>query len=247
MQRKNASAIAQLIVPDDDRSGNGINPKDKAYAWLKEQLVIGKLPFGAVLSPRRIGLEIGMSFLPISDALRRLESEGLVESKDRVGTRVRIPTVEDIRGIYAIREALESQAARFCCERATKAQRTELRRLGAEVDAQYEHCGRISNVEEMRRTNIFHVNFHRLIADAAHCPLLREAIDKSNVLTMKIQFDNALRSKKRPKNWHRNFIKRVLGPDPVEADLAAREHIRYGMDDVLKALELLQIDLRWRS
>jgi DNA-binding GntR family transcriptional regulator len=38
---------------------------------------------------------MGMSFPPVADALTRLESEGLVETRDRVGTRVKVPIVED--------------------------------------------------------------------------------------------------------------------------------------------------------
>ena len=52
-----------------------------------------------------------MSFLPVSEALLRLEIEGLLESRPRAGTRVRIPSPEDVQGHYVVREALEVQAA----------------------------------------------------------------------------------------------------------------------------------------
>src|SRR5262245_52458794 len=81
------------------------NPNQAAYRRLKEDIVLGRLPFGAVLSSRKLGREMGTSFLPVADALRVLEVEGLVETRDRVGTRVKIPTVEDIKGVYTVREA----------------------------------------------------------------------------------------------------------------------------------------------
>ena len=52
-----------------------------------------------------------MSFLPISEAIKRLEQEGLVESRPRVGTRVRIPNAQDLRDRHIMREALEAQPA----------------------------------------------------------------------------------------------------------------------------------------
>src|SRR5262245_1554980 len=110
------------------------NPNQAAYRRLKEDIVMGRLPFGAVLSSRKLGREMGTSFLPVADALRVLEVEGLVETRDRVGTRVKIPTVEDIKGVYTVREALESQAARLCSERATKEQRRLLKSKAREVD-----------------------------------------------------------------------------------------------------------------
>ena len=48
-----------------------------------------------------------MSFLPVSEALLRLEFEGLLESRPRAGTRVRIPSPDDVRGHYLVRETLE--------------------------------------------------------------------------------------------------------------------------------------------
>src|SRR5437879_2002130 len=60
-----------------------------------------------------------MSLLPVSEALQRLENDGVVESVPRVGTRVCLPTPQDIRERYEIREALESQSARLFAEKAS--------------------------------------------------------------------------------------------------------------------------------
>ena len=49
----------------------------------------------------------------VAMALLGLESEGLLESRPRAGTRVRIPSPEDVRGHYVVREALEVQAAKL--------------------------------------------------------------------------------------------------------------------------------------
>ena len=67
-----------------------------------------------------------MSLLPLTVAVQRLETEGLLESRPQVGTRVRIPSEQDVRERFIIREALESQSARMFAERATMAQRHEL-------------------------------------------------------------------------------------------------------------------------
>ena len=54
----------------------------------------------------------------VGDAISRLEAEGLVESKPRAGTRVRIATAEEVRGNYVLREALETHSARLFAESA---------------------------------------------------------------------------------------------------------------------------------
>jgi DNA-binding GntR family transcriptional regulator len=191
---------------------------------------------------------MGMSFLPISDALTRLESEGLVETRDRVGTRVKIPTVEDIEGIFIVREALESQVARLCAERATPEQRRQLKLVSRQVDERYaaSNLGPVP-LKDWLETSNFHVAFHRMIADFAACPRLREAIEKSHVLTFKIQFDNALRRKKRPRNWHQLLANALVKGDAEKADAAARIHVRYGMSDVVDFVREMTIEDRWRA
>src|SRR5437588_11131844 len=83
----------------------------EAYVTVRERILRGELAIGQVISRRRIAAELGMSFLPVSEALLRLEHEGLLESRPRAGTRVRVPTRPDVQGHYIVREALGAQAA----------------------------------------------------------------------------------------------------------------------------------------
>src|SRR5437667_356169 len=83
----------------------------EAYTFVKQRILRGELVMGQAISRRKLAAELGMSFLPVSEALLRLEFEGLLESRPRAGTRVRIPSREDVRGHYVVREALEVQAA----------------------------------------------------------------------------------------------------------------------------------------
>src|SRR6476660_6145268 len=86
---------------------------EEAYGIVRRRIVRGKVRLGQIISRRKLAAELGMSFLPVSMALLRLEFEGLLESRPRAGTRVRIPSREDVRGHYIVREALEMQAARL--------------------------------------------------------------------------------------------------------------------------------------
>src|SRR6185369_6309764 len=105
-----------------------------AYEFVKQRILRGELPMGQVISRRKIAAELGMSFLPVSEALLRLEFEGLLESRPRAGTRVRIPSREDVRGHYIVREALEVQAAKLFAEGATVEDRTDVQKLAARLD-----------------------------------------------------------------------------------------------------------------
>src|SRR5688572_32303168 len=106
----------------------------EAYVFVRQRILRGDLALGQVISRRKLAAELGMSFLPVSEALLRLEFEGLLESRPRAGTRVRIPSREDVRGHYILREALEVQAARLFAAVASAEERAELQELAAKVD-----------------------------------------------------------------------------------------------------------------
>ncbi len=93
------------------RTSTRANLSEQAYLAIRDRILHGQLTMGSVLSRRRLATDLGMSMLPVCAAIQRLENEGLVESKPRVGTRVRVPTEQDVREQYIIREALECQAA----------------------------------------------------------------------------------------------------------------------------------------
>ena len=66
----------------------------EAYLVVRMRILRGELAVGQAISRRKLAAELGMSFLPVSEALMRLEFEGLLESRPRAGTRVRIPTTQ---------------------------------------------------------------------------------------------------------------------------------------------------------
>ena len=100
-----------------------------------------------------------------SEALLRLEFEGLLESRPRAGTRVRIPSPEDVKGHYVVREALEVQAAVRFTEAATDSERAELKKLAARVDALSMETDRPAYLSA-------HQKLHAQIAQCARCPAL---------------------------------------------------------------------------
>src|SRR2546429_7963425 len=85
----------------------------EAYGIVRRRIARGKVGLGQAISRRKLAAELGMSFLPVSMALLRLEFEGLLESRPRAGTRVPIPSPADVRGHYVRREAPQVPAAKL--------------------------------------------------------------------------------------------------------------------------------------
>ena len=211
---------------------------EKAYLRVRDGILQGEFPLGAVLSRRNLAKEFGMSFLPMSEALQRLEVEGLVESKPRVGTRVRIPTLQDVRESYIIREALESQSARLFAEKSSSLEQMELRRMAEHLDELYDHCAHEQvDPDFLYSVHTYHLQFHMRIAECTGCIALRDAIEKNQVLVFNWLFDTVAERRTLPPHFHAELIQALSSKDPEVADDAMRKHIRYGLDQVLQRIQ----------
>jgi DNA-binding GntR family transcriptional regulator len=203
----------------------------EAYLVLRERILRGELQIGKVISRRKLAAELGMSLLPVSEALMRLEFEGLLESRPRAGTRVRIPTKEDVRGHYVVREALEVEAAKLFAEKSTPQEHAEMQRLAARVDA-------MSTQTEGNRFLYLslHEKLHRRIAECTRCQPLCDAIEKNHVLAS-TWLCTPKPASAGPSHRHQGLIEVLIKQDPLAAAEAMREHVAQALKNTLHRLE----------
>lgn len=189
-----------------------------------------------------------MSFLPITEALKCLETEGLVESRPRIGTRVRIPTEQDIRDSNVIREALESQAARLCAQNMTVEEKKQLRLKARHLDELQKTC-MLEHADSrfLFSVHTYHMEFHMRIAELSRCPGLRRAIEKEQVLIFNWLYDIAANQHTLPEKFHSTLAEALCSGDPFVADTAMRVHVQYGFDEVLERLANYDKEDAWRS
>jgi DNA-binding GntR family transcriptional regulator len=201
----------------------------EAYEFVKQRILHGELPMGQVISRRKIAAELGMSFLPVSEALLRLEFEGLLESRPRAGTRVKIPSREDVRGHYIVREALEVQAAMLFAAVATAEDRSELQKFAARVDAMA--------ISEPALYLATHEKLHRRVADGARCTALSLAIEKTHALASTWFCITRQPSAENPPRRHQDLVEVLVAGTPHEAAEAMRQHVTEGMENTLNRLK----------
>jgi len=229
------------------RSSRVVSLADEAYAAIRMEILKGQLRPGTPLSRRRLARKLGMSVVPVTDALRRLEEAGLVEIRARAGTRVRVPSDADIHALYELREALETQSARLFAERATPAQRLDLRRLARQLDVLFSRLATGGDDAAFRfMVHSRHVQFHLRIAERAASPLLRQMIDRSHVLTMNWLFDVAGRRTALPPGFHARLVNALVSGDPDAAEAAMRAHVHYGLAEITGRISTLAAT-EWRE
>ena len=105
---------------------------------LRQSIISGRLNPGDRLIERELISMMGVSRTVIREALRQLESEGLVAIIPNKGPVVRALTVEEARDLYAIRSVLEGLAARLFVENATDAEVEKLESALAAVGDAYD-------------------------------------------------------------------------------------------------------------
>jgi DNA-binding GntR family transcriptional regulator len=201
----------------------------EAYNVVRQRIARGELVLGQAVSRRHLAAELGMSFLPVTEAMQRLEFEGLLESRPRAGTRVRIPSQQDVEGNYVVRQALETQAAILFSQVATAAERSELRRLAARVDA-------LSMKSDRSMYVTLHLKLHHRIAECARCDALSEVIERTHAMAM-IWF--CVMRKPSPDDSprrHQHLVDEILSGDEMRISTAVREHLAVGKRHTVEVL-----------
>jgi DNA-binding GntR family transcriptional regulator len=130
---------------------------------LREMIARGDLPPGTLLRQRRLAQQFNVSATPVREALRRLESEGLVSYDVHRGSRVATVDLEEQEENLRVLAALESLATELAAEKITDADLDAVRTLErrfAECDADD------PAVKELNRA------FHFRIYECARSPLL---------------------------------------------------------------------------
>ncbi|WEX85795.1 GntR family transcriptional regulator [Sinorhizobium garamanticum] len=145
---------------------------------LADRIVSGAIMAGSKLRQDHIAEEFGASHVPVREAFRRLEAQGLVVSEPRKGVRVAEFSLEDVREVAEMRAALEVLALRNAAPHLTKAildQAEEATRAG-------DRAGDVQAWEEANRT------FHRILLTPCKMPRLLKAIDDLHAASARFLF-----------------------------------------------------------
>ncbi|MDX6513783.1 MAG: hypothetical protein QOE36_3287, partial [Gaiellaceae bacterium] len=146
---------------------------DRLATAIQARVLSGDIPTGSRLRQETLATEFGVSRTPVREALRKLQSSGLVLVEPNRGAVVRGPSARDVREAYAVRAELEGFAAEQAVPRILDSQLDSLReaeklfRHSVEEAVQDGRRGleRDWSIEgEWERANNL---FHRVIQEAA--------------------------------------------------------------------------------
>lgn len=121
---------APRLHPVDDK-----NLADRVADQLRETIQGGGYAPGERLVERRLASELGVSHIPVREALTRLTEEGLVERLPRRGCRVAAINPKEMRNLSSLRVLLEQYVAERAMENWTPRAERSLREIVAQMEA----------------------------------------------------------------------------------------------------------------
>lgn len=221
-------------APNAGRSGKGGNlvpaqPKvfqlasdytplrDQVRDEIRARVVDGRYPPGFRIVERELADELGVSRLPVREALRMLQAEGFVEVLPRRGNIVKQLSRTDVEELFDVREALEMLACRRAAERADRAGLNRLQRL---VD----RARRAIDAGDIGRVGATNAAFHDEIINLAGNSLLSAILEPlhDRMHWLFRQYDDPERL------WveHRRLYEAIASGDADAASACAVDHVR---------------------
>ncbi len=205
-------------------SGTGMSKARQAFLELREQILDGRLPAGTHLTLRPIAKSLGMSVGAVSEAVRELVHEQLVDFEPNYGARVKRFDAETVRSQHVLRIAIECEAIRRCTERITNRSLDELAVLADEVD-------RLTDVEEkLSEARNRDLEFHLRIADLSEVPSLASILRSCHLVRLLAVESSVAREAMRFSNrTHTELVDSIRTRDPDIAERAMRDHCEHSL------------------
>jgi len=206
--------------------------RNVVYESLRQAILDGSLPRGERLVESELAETLNVSRMPVREAIRKLEAEGLVEHQPRKGAVVKGFSEEEILEIYAIREAMEALAAVQAVRRATDEEIRNLEKAMDEIDRLCE-LG-----EEVGASEIFEANrvFSEAVIEACHMPRLIQVINTYKDYLEQFRRVTLADPSRRElvRREHRQIFEAIRDRDEKRAEALTREHIRGALEAYLK-------------
>jgi DNA-binding GntR family transcriptional regulator len=226
------------------------SPVTSAHQYIRKRILSGEFAPGDALAAKHLAEMIGVSRTPVRDALRQLETEGLVEINPRQEARVKKAGIQDLRDIWELRIALETHAAALAAQRHSDEDIERLEDLlytmrqaidaidSAEGDDERWQCH-----QQLAQSDI---RFHLAIMEASRNQLISAEVDRFRVI-----HDIVLPLGKRPSHsrniksradnveiWqsHKAIFDALRNRDEMATYLAMKEHLTTPMQRTMRVM-----------
>jgi DNA-binding GntR family transcriptional regulator len=206
-------------MPSKSNLGARHAPLNKVVAdTIRDRILAGDFAPGERLAEETLSAELGVSRMPVREALRALAGEGIVTLEPRRGASVTSFTAQQIQELVEVRATLESLNAKLAARRKDPAQIAELQRV-LNAAAKISEKTDLATIQE--NNNRFHEALEAIGNNSVLSAIVRSLRDRTALI-----FARQSRARVR-ENWkeHADIVRAVIAGDADLAALLAGRHV----------------------
>jgi DNA-binding GntR family transcriptional regulator len=200
-----------------------------AYQYLRREILSGRLSRGAPLNQEKIATELGLSRIPVRDAIRHLAAAGLVTIESNRRAVVTSLREGDLLELFQMRAVMEGLAVRHTVTNLTTDDLDHLTWL----------ADRLNKTELIADQWIpIHEEFHDMLCSRSAMPMvtneirgLRQRVEPYVRVLISLRGAAELRISR-----HNSLISVIRSRDPERAECAIREHIMWAAKEIVASL-----------
>jgi DNA-binding GntR family transcriptional regulator len=133
--------------------------RQQIYERVEELIIYGELAAGEHLVESQLAQRLGVSRIPVREALQLLNRDGWVDLRPRQGAFVHRPSVEEADEVFTVRTLLEVEATRLAALHTTEVSVRSLRKI---IDAGHKALQEGDDKELVRLNSEFHESISRM-------------------------------------------------------------------------------------
>ncbi len=205
--------------------------KEFVYETIREMILSGELIPDSRLIIDDLSADLGVSPIPVREALQQLQSEGFVHIEPYVGARVAQMHKESIEEIFALLEATEVISGRAACSQMTDEDFADVEALLLRMD---------SSIDDLELWSEQNVELHQLICERAKMPLvgsmMNQVVDHWNRLR-RLYLDEVFTGRVRDaQKDHWLLLEALRTRNPETVKKVIQDHNRIALEGYLAQL-----------
>lgn len=202
---------------------------ETAYEALMRAIRMGVFNPGDRLREEDVATRLGLSRTPVREALRRLEAEGVVEHKPRIGAAIRLLSHAEVVELYEMRIVLERTAAELAAKHGVASEFDTLEALNAAIKRERDNPAQAAAINQDFHRGLYRAGRNRFLLDSAR------ALNNALLLLGPTTYTDPQRVDEVTAQ-HKSIIEALRAGDPVAASDASEAHLQTSLRQRLKAL-----------
>ncbi|KUJ63990.1 GntR family transcriptional regulator [Streptomyces albus subsp. albus] len=201
---------------------------DSVYEDIKARIMDHEIAPGTRVGIEALARTLSVSPTPVREALARLEADGLVVKRSLSGYRAtELLTRQGVEELFEMRLLLEPHAAALAARNADESQ---LDAMEATLEAMQAHPGPTGPYASYRDFAALDQRFHDVVAEAAHRPLLADAVERLHSHLHIFRLSSVQDAGDPTMDEHERIVRAILRRRAERAAEAMAEHLTRSLE-----------------